>query len=410
MIASYGHVRDLPKNELGVDIEHDFEPTYVIPPEKKDVVKRLKDEAKGAEAVYLATDPDREGEAIAWHLVEAMGLQRQADPTGSSSTRSPRTRSSTRSSTRARSTSQRVDAQQARRVLDRLVGYQVSPLLWKKVRRGLSAGRVQSVAVRLSWTASARATPSCPSSTGRSRPTCAKQMPGTPVFRAALTEQDGKKVDRFDLKTESDAQAIVDDLQGSSWVVREVKQTERQRNPAPPFTTSTLQQDASRKLGFTARQTMAVAQQLYEGVPIASGESVGLITYMRTDSVTVAESAIAEVRQTIEERYGKPVRAGRAARLPHQEPAGPGGPRGDPPDLRRARRRRHGRPEAVRQGRARRPQPVPAVRPDLEAVRRQPDGLGDLRPDHRRRRRRAARAAAATPSGRPARCRASWAS
>ncbi|HZO32802.1 MAG TPA: type I DNA topoisomerase [Chloroflexota bacterium] len=304
VVASYGHVRDLPTNKLGVDTEHDFEPTYVISPEKKDVVRRLKDEAKRAEAVYLATDPDREGEAIAWHLVDAMALKDK-----------PIHRIEFHEITRhaileavqhpRQIDVQRVDAQQARRVLDRLVGFQVSQLLWRKVKRGLSAGRVQSVAVRLVVDRERERDAFVPVEYWSIEADLRKQLPGTPVFRAALTEQDGKKVDRFDLKTGEQAQGIVDDLQGSGWVVREVKQTERQRNPSAPFTTSTLQQDAARKLGFTARQTMALAQQLYEGMPVDGGESVGLITYMRTDSVTVAESAIAEVRQTIEQRYGR---------------------------------------------------------------------------------------------------------
>ena len=336
--ASYGHVRDLPDNVLGVDTEHDFEPTYVISPEKKDVVRKLKDEAKGAEAVYLATDPDREGEAIAWHLVDAMDLRGKPihriefhEITKNAildAVQHPR-----------QIDVQRVDAQQARRILDRLVGFKVSQLLWKKVRRGLSAGRVQSVAVRIVADRERERDAFVPVEYWSIEADLRKQMPGTPVFRAALTEQDGKKVDRFDLKTGEQAQAIVDDLQGSGWVVREVKQTERQRNPSAPFTTSTLQQEASRKLGFTARQTMALAQQLYEGMPVDGGESVGLITYMRTDSVTVAETAIAEARETIEQRYGRAVRAGPAARPPDPQPAGPGGPRGDPPDLLGARPR-----------------------------------------------------------------------
>jgi DNA topoisomerase-1 len=303
--ACFGHVRDLPKSKLGVDIEHGFEPTYVIPPDKKDVVKRLKDEAKGAEAVYLATDPDREGEAIAWHLVEAMGLKNTPihriefhEITKNAilnAVKQPR-----------QIDAERFEAQQARRILDRLVGYQISPLLWKKVQPGLSAGRVQSVAVRLVVDRERERDAFVPVEYWSIEADLRKRMPGTPVFRAALTEQDGKKVDRFDLKTGDDAQAIVDNLKGAGWAVREVKQTERLRNPSAPFTTSTLQQDAARKLGFTARQTMALAQQLYEGMPVDGGESVGLITYMRTDSVTVADSAIAEVRQTIESRYGKP--------------------------------------------------------------------------------------------------------
>src|SRR4051794_4671782 len=291
VVASYGHVRDLPKNKLGVDIEHGFEPTYVIPPDKRDVVKRLKDEAKGAEAVYLATDPDREGEAIAWHIVEAAGLKGK-----------PIHRIEFHEITKGAILDavkhpreidvERVDAQQARRVLDRLVGYKISPLLWRKVRPGLSAGRVQSVAVRLVVDRERERDAFVPVEYWSIEADLRKRVPGTPVFRAELIERAGKKLDRFDLKNAVDAQTIVDDLQGSGWVVREVKQTEKQRHPSAPFTTSPLQQEASRKLGFTARRTMAVAQQLYEGVPIAGGESVGLITYMRTDSVTVADSAL----------------------------------------------------------------------------------------------------------------------
>jgi DNA topoisomerase-1 len=305
VVASYGHVRDLPKNELGVDIEHSFEPTYVVPPDKRDVVKRLRDEAKGAEAVYLATDPDREGEAIAWHVVEAAGLRGK-----------PIHRIEFHEITRGaileavkhprQIDAELVDAQQARRVLDRLVGFQISPLLWRKVQKGLSAGRVQSVAVRLVVDRERERDAFVPVEYWSIEADLRKRMPDTPVFRAELTEQNGTKLDRYDLKTGADAQAIVDDLQGAGWAVREVKQTERLRHPSAPFTTSTLQQDASRKLGFTARQTMALAQQLYEGVPIDGGERVGLITYMRTDSVTVAETAIAEVRRTIERRYGRP--------------------------------------------------------------------------------------------------------
>ena len=302
--ASYGHVRDLPDNVLGVDTEHDFEPTYVVTPEKRDIVKRLKDEARSAEAVYLATDPDREGEAIAWHLVDAMGLK--GKPIHRIEFHEITKRAILDAVKNPREIdAQRVDAQQARRILDRLVGFKVSQLLWKKVRRGLSAGRVQSVAVRIVVDRERERDAFVPVEYWSIEADLRKQLPGTPVFRAALTEQNGAKVDRFDLKTGDQALEIVDDLQGAGWIVREVKQSERLRNPSAPFTTSTLQQDASRKLGFTARQTMALAQQLYEGMPVDGGESVGLITYMRTDSVTVAESAIAEVRQAIEKRYGR---------------------------------------------------------------------------------------------------------
>ena len=231
--ASFGHVRDLPDNVLGVDTDHDFEPTYVVTPEKKDVVRKLKDEAKNAEAVYLATDPDREGEAIAWHLVDAMGLRGKpihriefheiTKKAVLDAVKNPR-----------QIDEQRVDAQQARRILDRLVGFKVSQLLWKKVRRGLSAGRVQSVAVRIVVDRERERDAFQAVEYWSIEADLRKQMPGTQVFRAALTERDGKKVDRFDLKNETDATTIVDDLQGSGWAVREVKHSERLRNPSPP--------------------------------------------------------------------------------------------------------------------------------------------------------------------------------
>ena len=302
--ACYGHVRDLVKNKLGVDPEQGFKPHYEVPPDNKHVVKRLKDEAKKAEAVYLASDPDREGEAIAWHLVEAMGLKGKpihridfheiTKDAILNAVKHPRTIDV-----------DRVDAQQARRIVDRLVGFKISPLLWKKVRRGLSAGRVQSVAVRLVVDRERAREAFVPVEYWSIEADLKKRAVGTPAFHAELVARAGQKLDKFDVKTGEDANTIVADLQGAGWTVREVKQTEQQRNPAAPFITSTLQQDASRKLGFTAKRTMVVAQQLYEGMPIQGGESVGLITYMRTDSVTVAETAIAEVRRVIAEKYGQ---------------------------------------------------------------------------------------------------------
>ena len=305
VVASYGHVRDLPTNKLGVDTEHDFEPTYVISPEKKDVVRRLKDEAKARRGRVPGDRPRPRGRGDCLAPRGCDGLEGQADPPDRVPRDHQEARSWRRSNTRARSTSSAWTRSRRGAFWTALSGFKVSQLLWKKVKRGLSAGRVQSVAVRIVVDRERERDAFVPVEYWSIEADLRKQLPGTPVFRAALTEQDGKRLDRFDLKTGQQAQGIVDDLQGSGWVVREVKQTERLRNPSAPFTTSTLQQDASRKLGFTARQTMALAQQLYEGMPVDGGESVGLITYMRTDSVTVAESAIAEVRQTIEQRYGK---------------------------------------------------------------------------------------------------------
>jgi DNA topoisomerase-1 len=299
--ACLGHVRDLPKSKLGVDTEHDFSPDYVVTPEKRDIVKRLKNEAKGVEAVYLATDPDREGEAIAWHLVSAMGLRdtpvhriefhEVTKDAVLNAVKHPRTIDD-----------KRVDAQQARRVLDRLVGYKISPLLWRKVRPGLSAGRVQSVAVRLVVDRERERDAFVPVEYWSLEAELARRVANPHAFRAALIERNGE---RIELKTGEQTHAVIADLEGAGYRVRSVKQREQQRNPAAPFTTSTLQQDASRKLNFTARRTMTVAQQLYEGVDIGGGESVGLITYMRTDSVNVAETAIQEARRVIAAKYGK---------------------------------------------------------------------------------------------------------
>ena len=296
--ACLGHVRDLPTSRLGVDVEHHFQPNYVIPKDRKDVVKRLKDEAKGKSSVLLATDPDREGEAIAWHLVSALALD------GDQQIRRIEFHEVTRNAVldalnNPRSIDMhRVDAQQARRVLDRLIGYPVSTFLGRKIRRGLSAGRVQSVAVRMVvdrereiqafipveyWTLGAELT----------------RRQSTASFTANLVERAGEKID---LKTGVEAEAVQKDLDGAAWSVAGVREREQQRHPDAPFTTSTLQQEASRKLGFSARRTMVVAQQLYEGIDVG-GESVGLITYMRTDSVNVAQTALDEARDYIRQKF-----------------------------------------------------------------------------------------------------------
>ncbi len=304
--ASMGHVRDLPKSELGVDVDNSFAPRYVVPRDKRAVVKDLKERAKGAQAIFLATDPDREGEAIAWHLVNAIGAD--SKPLRRIEFHEITKEAIQRAVKAPRQIDmKRVDAQQARRVLDRLVGYNLSPLLWRKVRRGLSAGRVQSVAVRLVverereiedfnpveyWTVEADLAKKH-GKTSRSKP---------PIFRATLVQAQGKKPE---LANAEDANRVAADLEDAAYAVADVRLKEQTRAPAPPFTTSTLQQEAGRKLGFTAKRTMAVAQQLYEGLDIGSEGSVGLITYMRTDSTQLAESAVLETRRFIAERYGQ---------------------------------------------------------------------------------------------------------
>ncbi len=301
--ASLGHVRDLPKSSLGVDPDNDFEPKYLVPLDKRKLIKDLKDSAKSAGQVYLATDPDREGEAIAWHLVNAMDLDEKK-------VRRVAFHEITESAVKAAIAQPRqidmdlVNAQQARRVLDRLVGYKLSPLLWRKVRRGLSAGRVQSVTVRLVCDREAQVEAFKPEEYWTIDADLAKAGRHTKKdqFRAALLQRAGKKIG---LKNQADATGIVDALKGATYAVSDVRVKRTSRAPAPPFTTSTLQQEAARKLGFTAKRTMAVAQQLYEGVDIAREGPVGLITYMRTDSLNVATVAQSEARDYIRQRWGK---------------------------------------------------------------------------------------------------------
>ena len=301
--ASVGHVRDLLRSRLSVDIEHDFAPTYRVPNEKRDVVKELTQEVASADEIYLATDPDREGEAIAWHLMEATKMEPER-------VRRVVFHEITEEAIRESFAHPRsinmdlVDAQQARRVLDRLVGYQITPLLWERVRGRLSAGRVQSVAVRLIverereiqafvpeeyWTIDAELTP--PEADGRKAQS----------FLARLVKINGEKAE---LHNKDEVDPHLEVLQRAEYVVEEVKRGVRRRRPSPPFTTSTMQQDASRSLGFTARKTMSVAQELYEGVDIGEGGTVGLITYMRTDSVNIAAQAVEEARGFIKQTFG----------------------------------------------------------------------------------------------------------
>jgi len=298
--ASLGHVRDLPRSGLGVDIENGFTPKYVVPRAKSKTVKELKEATKTVSAIYLATDPDREGEAISWHLATVMKRDKTpfrrvifheiTEEAIQQAFKTPRAIDM-----------QLVDAQQARRVLDRLVGYKISPLLWKKVRRGLSAGRVQSVAVRIIvdrerqienfvaeeyWTIEAELT----------------KEKEKEAFRAMLIGLiDGTKLD---IGSEEKAAEIGDRLKEADYSVLKTKTKKVTRQPAPPFITSTLQQEAWYKLRFSVRQTMSLAQQLYEGLPIGKEGSVGLITYMRTDSTRVARSAVAEAREFIDKKYG----------------------------------------------------------------------------------------------------------
>ncbi len=298
--ASVGHVRDLLKSQLSVDVENNFAPKYRVPKEKRQVVKELKAAARKAEEVYLATDPDREGEAIAWHLVEAA----QIDP---GDTRRVIFHEITQPAITEAFSHPReinmdlVNAQQARRVLDRLVGYNLSPLLWRKIRGRLSAGRVQSVTLRLIvdrereidafvpveyWTIAAEFLPDA----------------GKISYVAKLVKVNGQDPQ---LQVEADVQPILVDMETSSYTISAIKRGERKRNPAAPFTTSTLQQEASRRLGYTTRRAMSLAQQLYEGIELNESGIVGLITYMRTDSTNVSELAQKEARQFIASRYGE---------------------------------------------------------------------------------------------------------
>jgi DNA topoisomerase-1 len=312
--ASVGHIRDLPANRMGVDIEHDFEPRYVIPSRKKDVVKGLKTKAKQASEVYLATDPDREGEAIAWHLRAALDRQLRGIPVRRVEFHEITRPAVDLAFANPREIDQaRVNAQQARRILDRVVGYTLSPLLRDKMgRKGLSAGRVQSVALRLICEREREIQAFLPVEYWTIEAELKKQQPANKQqaksFIARLFKIRGKDPD---LKNEADAQAIVNDLDGATYTAQKVTRRERRRKPAPPFMTSTLQQEASRKLRFTAKKTMAVAQALYEGKEVGGGERVGLITYMRTDSVHVAKSAQDEARQLILERFGQEYLPGR---------------------------------------------------------------------------------------------------
>ena len=298
--ASMGHVRDLPKSKLGVDVEHGFEPDYQPIKGKEEVISDLKKAAKGSEKVFLATDPDREGEAISWHLKELLNIP---DDKTYRVTFNEITKKVVNESIAApRAIDQDlVDAQQARRILDRIVGYELSPLLWKKIRRGLSAGRVQSVATRLVCEREEEIRAFQPQEYWSLDVDLSRIAPNMGAFTAAFYGREKKQ----ELRSEAEVQAVVDAVKAAPFTVAGVKRQDKTRSPAPPFITSTLQQEASRKLNMTPRRTMAVAQQLYEGVDIQGEGTVGLITYMRTDSLRLSEEALAAAKDMIVSRYGK---------------------------------------------------------------------------------------------------------
>ncbi len=299
--ASVGHVRDLLRSQLSVDVDNGFTPKYRIPNEKRPIVKELKALAQQSEQVYLATDPDREGEAIAWHLKEAVELD--GVPTHRVVFHEITKSAVDDAFQHPREIDMNlVNAQQARRILDRLVGYLLSPLLWSKVRSRLSAGRVQSVALRLVVERERAISAFEAVEYWSIEADLAKNTNGGSIFRAKLAKVDDQDIS---LGSEKDAGEMAEDLKKASYRVARVKRGERRRNPSAPFTTSTLQQEASRKLGFSPKKTMAIAQQLYEGVEIETLGMTGLITYMRTDSTQVAEVAQKEAREFIAEKYGK---------------------------------------------------------------------------------------------------------
>ena len=300
VVASMGHVRDLPKSKLGVDVEHDFAVDYQPIKGKEEIISDLKKSARKSDKVFLATDPDREGEAISWHLKEMLELP---DDQTFRVTFNEITRKVVNESIAAprQLDMDLVDAQQARRVLDRVVGYQISPLLWRKIRRGLSAGRVQSVATRLVCEREEEIRAFVPQEYWSLDADLERVRPNMGRFTAGFYGKEKKQ----ELHSEEEVNAVMSEVKAGTFTVTGVKRQDKTRNPAPPFTTSTLQQEASRKLGMAPRRTMAIAQQLYEGVDITGEGTVGLITYMRTDSLRLSDEAVDAAKQFILGRYGK---------------------------------------------------------------------------------------------------------
>ena len=300
VVASMGHIRDLPKSKLGVDLENDFEPEYINIRGKGDLIKALKKDAKNAKKIYLATDPDREGEAIAWHLDYI--LKEEHDKIVRVTFNEITKCAVQKAIKEPRNIDLNVvDAQQARRVLDRIVGYQISPLLWKKVKRGLSAGRVQSVAVKLIVEREEEIEKFVPEEYWNIYADL-KDKENKKQFEARFYGKNNKKIE---IHSKEEIDKILEDIEKAKYVIKEVKKGEKKRNAAPPFTTSTMQQEASRKLGFTLKKTMSVAQGLYEGVKIPEKGSVGLITYMRTDSTRISEVARQAAKEHIVNTYGE---------------------------------------------------------------------------------------------------------
>jgi len=304
--ASVGHVRDLPSNRMGVDIDNGFEPHYIVPAKRKDVVRELRADVRDSSEIYLATDPDREGEAIAWHLTKALRSAIGRRPVHRVEFHEITDEAIEHAFARPRQIDEkRVEAQQARRILDRIVGYTLSPLLRDKMgRRGLSAGRVQSVAVRLVVEREREIESFVPVEYWSLEAELAKQGSEREQPCSFIARLHRIRGDELDLHSEADVQALIAELERCTYSVSTVKEGQRRRRPAPPYTTSTMQQEASRRLRFTARRTMRFAQQLYEGVDLGDGPT-GLITYMRTDSTNVAEQAQAQAREYIAEKYGE---------------------------------------------------------------------------------------------------------
>ncbi len=300
VVASMGHIRDLPKSKMGVDIDGDFEPEYINIRGKGDLIKSLKKEASSAKQVYLATDPDREGEAIAWHLAHILEIPEDSVCRVTFNEITKETVQEAMKHPRKINLDVK-DAQQARRVLDRIVGYKMSPVLWKKVKRGLSAGRVQSVAVKLIVDREEEIEKFIPEEYWNIYVSLLQEK-SKETFEAHFYGKNGKKQD---IHNKEEVDTILKDIEKAKFIVENIKKSEKKRTPAPPFTTSTMQQEASRKLGFTLKKTMSVAQGLYEGVKVEEKGTVGLITYMRTDSTRISEEARAAAKKHIVKEYGE---------------------------------------------------------------------------------------------------------
>lgn len=300
ILASVGHVRDLPKSQIGVDVENDFEPKYITIRGKGEIISKLKKEAKAANKIYLATDPDREGEAISWHLANLLNISENEK---CRITFNEITKNAVK---KAIAEPRNIDmdlvnAQQARRILDRIVGYKISPLLWRKIRKGLSAGRVQSVAARMICDREEEIENFVPEEYWTIVAGLVKRNT-KPSFEAKFY---GTLDEKIELRNEEQVKEILKHLEGNDFIVHRVKKTEKKKTPAPPFTTSTLQQEAVRKLGFPTKKTMSIAQQLYEGIEVKGHGAMGLVTYIRTDSTRISDEAQQEARKYIAEKYGE---------------------------------------------------------------------------------------------------------